>query len=162
MGLRARAWLYHYSRTASEDRATVGSCATAERCYGVPRAALRFALGYLIMPLWGWGSMVHRRHLQNGSQTLLRAERQQRNTVARSSEDRARTLDQHLHVAWASEPVRGFITIRARPRRTVLRLGAVLRRNGATAYPGRRFALPWAISLCPFGAGEPPLGMGNG
>jgi hypothetical protein len=21
----------------------------------VPRAALRFALGYLIMPLWGWG-----------------------------------------------------------------------------------------------------------
>ncbi len=52
MGLRARAWLYHYSRTASEDRATVGSRAAAERCYGVPRAALRFALGYLIMPLW--------------------------------------------------------------------------------------------------------------
>jgi len=22
---------------------------------GVPRAALRFALGYLLMPLWGWG-----------------------------------------------------------------------------------------------------------
>ena len=21
-------------------------------------------------------------------------------------------------------------------------------------YPGRRFALPWAISLCPFGAGD--------
>ena len=23
----------------------------------------------------------------------------------------------------------------------------------AQAYPGRRFALPWAISFCPFGAG---------
>ncbi len=52
----------------------------------VPRAALRFALGYLIMPLWGRGSMVHRRHLQTGRRPILRAERQQRNTVARSSE----------------------------------------------------------------------------
>jgi hypothetical protein len=25
------------------------------KCDGVPRAALRFALGFLIMPLWGWG-----------------------------------------------------------------------------------------------------------
>ena len=24
--------------------------------------------------------------------------------------------------------------------------------HDGTAYPGRRFALPWAISLCPFGA----------
>jgi hypothetical protein len=38
-----------------------------------------------------------------------------------ASEDRATTLGQHPPVAWASEPVRCFITIRARPRRTVLR-----------------------------------------
>ena len=38
-----------------------------------------------------------------------------------ASEDRATTLDQPPTVAWASEPVRRFIAIRARPRRTVLR-----------------------------------------
>jgi hypothetical protein len=41
----------------------------------VPRAALRFALGYLIMPLWGWGPMVHRRDLQTGHSPVLQKER---------------------------------------------------------------------------------------
>ena len=43
----------------------------------VPRAALRFALGYLIMPLWGWGPMVHRRDLQTGHSPVLQKERDQ-------------------------------------------------------------------------------------
>jgi hypothetical protein len=38
-----------------------------------------------------------------------------------ASEDRATKLGQHPPVAWASEPVRRFIAIRVRPRRTVLR-----------------------------------------
>ena len=37
-----------------------------------------------------------------------------------ASEDRATTLDQPPPIAWASEPVRRFIAIRARPRRNVL------------------------------------------
>ena len=39
--------------------------------------------------------------------------------------------------------------VRARPRRTVLRL-----EKSWAMHPGRRFALPWAISSCPFGAAE--------
>ena len=40
----------------------------------VPRATLRYALGYPIMPLLGRGSMVHRRELQPGHRPILRAE----------------------------------------------------------------------------------------
>ena len=43
----------------------------------VPRATLRFALGYLIMPLWGWGPIVHRRDLQTGDSPVLQKERDQ-------------------------------------------------------------------------------------
>jgi hypothetical protein len=38
------------TRTASEGRATVG-----KKRGDAPWAALRFALGYLMMPLWGGG-----------------------------------------------------------------------------------------------------------
>ena len=47
-------------------------------------------------------------------------------------------------------PVGWNVAIESRPE------GAEL--NGveinASSYPGRRFALPWAISFCPFGAGK--------
>jgi hypothetical protein len=83
MGLRARASLYHYSRTASEDRATtLGQH---------PPVALAFARAFLY----------------RYSRT--------------ASEDRATTLGQHPPVALASEPVRCFIAIRARPRRALRR-----------------------------------------
>jgi len=84
MGLRARAFLYHYSRTASEDRATtLGQH---------PPVAI---------------GLRARALLYRYSRT--------------ASEGRATTLGQPPPVAWASEPVRFFTTIRARPRRAVLR-----------------------------------------
>ena len=73
-------------------------------------------------------------------------------------------------------PVAGLRCIRVSPRAAHLRIlggmrgfglvswGREFRKTGSlpdpspreqhdgTAYPGRRFALPWAISLCPFGA----------
>ena len=47
-------------------------------------------------------------------------------------------------------PVGWNVAIESRPEGAELN-GADI--NGST-YPGRRFALPWAISFCPFGAGK--------
>jgi hypothetical protein len=53
----------------------------------MPYPGRRFALPWAIsLCPFGAGPMVHRRDLQTGHSPILRAERQQRNTVARSSE----------------------------------------------------------------------------
>ena len=47
-------------------------------------------------------------------------------------------------------PVGSNVAIESRPEGAELN-GAEIH---ASTYPGRRFALPWAISFCPFGAGK--------
>jgi hypothetical protein len=51
MGLRARALLYRYSRTASEDRATVLRCCLSARKMGLGPVCRYAALG---MASWVW------------------------------------------------------------------------------------------------------------
>jgi hypothetical protein len=161
MGLRARALLYRYSRTASEDRATamlrvfvrLVSFVIAKRRAGA--ADRRIA-----RPTGRWSQStdeateprpMHQDQTTCAGGALGSCRTGATLRVASRSGSNASPYPQAASRARSRHTLPSTQGTAVSPRR--IQVFFEMRQRSPGGVPRRRFAMPWAISLCPFGAG---------
>jgi hypothetical protein len=128
----------------------------------VPRVSLRSTLGYLISPLWGWSrerpsAFGHAAWSRVGPFNISRFNR--RSALGPGAPTghyeiaQGNALGIGANEEWSPERAKCCPGVFGRPA-IGFRPFRAPNQWGVSWYPGCRFALPWAISFRPFGAGE--------